>query len=87
MKTSIHAESDLDDFPDKLPADRVLIHFKMIGVGPNTLKKANYTGSEICKIVRKEPGFFLMSQGGSGLRGAMHDLVDRFCDIQEGVKK
>ena len=83
MKTSVHNESDLDEYKDKLPENTIAIHFKMIAVGPNTLEKAAYLGSKICQIVRKQPGYFLLSQDGSGLREAMHELVDRFCNAQE----
>jgi len=62
----------------------MMIHFKMIGIGPNTLAKAEYLGPNICNVVGDQPGFFLVSNDGYGLREAMHDLVDRFCDAQEG---
>ncbi len=61
-----------------------MIHFKMIGIGPNTLEQAEHLGPRICKLVREQPGFFVISQDGVGLREVMHDLVDRFCDAQEG---
>lgn len=61
-----------------------MIHFKMVGIGPNTMATAEYLGENVCKIVREQPGFFLVSQDGSDLRDAMHDLVDRFCDAQDG---
>lgn len=85
METSIHSEQNFEEYPGKIPGDLMMIHFKMLGVGPNTLAKAEYLGPNICKIVREQPGFFLVSRtGGSDLREAMHDLVDRFCDAQEG---
>ena len=84
MKTSISSEQDFEEFPDKFPEGLILIHFKMVGVGHNTMAKAEHLGPNICKIVREQPGFFLVSQDGSDLRDAMHDLVDRFCDAQEG---
>jgi len=84
MKTVVSAEQDLEEHKDKLPEGTVMIHFKLIGIGPNTLAKAGHLGSEVCNIVREQPGFFILSQDGSGLREAMHDLVDRFCDAQEG---
>lgn len=84
METSISSEQDFDDFKDKLPEGLMMIHFKMVGVGPNTMSKAERLGPRICQIVREQPGFFLVSQDGSGLREAMHDLVDRFCNAQEG---
>jgi len=87
METSISAEQDLEEFKGRLPENLIMVHFKMVGVGPNTLEKSEYLGSNVCKVVREQPGFFVMSQDGSGLREAMHDLVDRFCDLQEGKDK
>lgn len=84
MVTSIHTEDDFRSYPDKLSEGLMMIHFKMVGVGPNTLAKSEYLGSNICNVVDKQPGFFLVSNDGYGLREAMHDLVDRFCDAQEG---
>ena len=84
METSIHSEQDFEEYPDKLPEGVMMIHFKMVGVGPNTMAKAEHLGPNLCRIVREQPGFFIMSRGGSNLREAMHDLVDRFCDAQEG---
>lgn len=85
MNASISSEQDFNEYPDKLPEGLVMIHFKLIGIGPNTLAKADYLGKNICSIVHDQPGFFLVSRDGSGLREAMHDLVDRFCNAQEGV--
>jgi hypothetical protein len=84
MKTSTHSEKDLESFPGKLPAHWMVIHFKMVGIGPNALKRAEFSGAKLCQIVREQPGFFVLSQDGTGLREAMHDLVDRFCNAQEG---
>lgn len=85
METSISSEQDFENFKGKLPEDLMMIHFKMVGVGPNTMAEAEHLGPRICQIVREQPGFFLVSRtGGSDLREAMHDLVDRFCDAQEG---
>ncbi len=83
METVITSEKDLNDHVGELPADIVLVHFKLVGVGPNTLAKAEHLGSKICDIVRQQPGFFVISRNGIGLREAMHDLVDRFCNAQE----
>jgi len=84
MSTSLHGEKDLEDFDGRLPEGHPLIHFKIVGVGPNTMERADYSGFKLCEIVRQQPGFFLMSDDGSGFREALHDLVDRFCDAQEG---
>ena len=84
METIITTEQDLSDHAQPIPKDVVLVYFKLIGVGPNTLAKTEHLGRKICEVVRQQPGFFVMSRGGSGLREAMHDLVDRFCNAQEG---
>jgi hypothetical protein len=84
METVITSEQDLKEHLEPLPKDVVLIHFKLVGIGANTLAKSEYLGSNICDIVQQQPGFFVISRNGVGLREAMHDLVDRFCNIQEG---
>lgn len=83
METIITSEQDLSGHEQPLPEDLVLIHFKMVGVGPNALAQAGYLGRNVCDVVRQQPGFFVVSRNGLGLREAMHDLVDRFCDAQE----
>lgn len=83
METIITSEKDLREHLEPLPQDVVLIHFKLVGVGPNTLAQARHLGSKICDIVQGQPGFFVVSRNGAGLREAMHDLVNRFCDAQE----
>jgi len=86
MKTSVHNEADLEGYPKPLPEGMIAIHFKMVAVGPNTMAAAEHRGPRLCQIVREQPGYFLLSQDGSGLglREAMHGLVDNFCDAQEG---
>ena len=84
MKTTISSETDFKDYGGKLPGDAIMIHFKMVGIGSNTLAKADHCGANLCQIVQGVPGYFLISEDGTGLREAMHDLVDRFCNTQEG---
>lgn len=84
MKTTISSETDLKDYNGKFSEDVVMIHFKMVGIGSNTLARAEYSGANICQITQEQPGYFLISEDGTGLREAMHDLVDRFCNAQEG---
>lgn len=83
MKTIITSEQDLAAHTDTLPENLVIVGFKIVAVGPNTLSLAKYLGGNVVEIVRKQPGYFVLSNDGCGLREAMHDLVDRFCDIQE----
>ncbi len=79
---SVHNESDLEAHQEPLPEGMIAFHFKMVAVGPNTMAKAEHLGAKICQIVREQPGYFLLSPDGSGLREAMHGLVDDFCDAQ-----
>ena len=84
MKTIITTEEDILNHKDPLPTNVTLVHFKMIGVGPNTMERANYLGSAICEIVNQQSGFFILSEDDNSFREAMHDLVNRFCDAKEG---
>lgn len=84
MKITIATEQDLIDHTEPLPEGMVMIYFKMVGIGPNTLANANFVGKEVCKLAREQSGFFLFNENSEGLRTAMHDLVNRFCDAQEG---
>lgn len=83
MSTIVTSEGDLSCHGKPLPVGIRAIHFKMVGIGVNTLTKADYMGSKICEIARNQPGFFLITDDGTNLREAMHDLVDRFCNAQE----
>lgn len=83
MKPIITSEQDIRAYKEALSSDIHLVHFKLVWVGPNTMQNAGYVGSNICDIATRQPGFFVISENVAGLREAMHDLVDRFCDIQE----
>lgn len=82
MKTVVCLEQDIETFSDKLPEGVMVVYFNLIGVGSNTLNDADHEGSKLCTIVRKQPGFFILSEDKQDLRAAMHDFVDRFCDAQ-----
>jgi len=84
MKTSVCTEQNINDLQQDLPLGWTMIYFKMVGIGEKTQALAEHKGSALCGVARQQPGFFLISEDGSGLRDAMHDLVNRFCDIQEG---
>lgn len=84
METFITTEQDLSGHDKPLDPDVVLVHFKLVGVGPNTLSDCEHLGYKVIAKVKEQPGFFVVSRNGEGLRAAMHDLVDRFCDKQEG---
>ena len=84
MKTFVTTEKDLSEHGTPLDPDVVLVHFKLVGIGPNTLSDCEHLGFKIVDKVQQQPGFFVISRNGEGLREAMHDLVDRFCNAQEG---
>lgn len=84
MKTIITSEADIEQHKNPLPESLKLIHFKMVGIGPNTMQQAGFLGQNLCKIVHNIPGFFIVTEDGQDVRAAMHDLVDRFCDAREG---
>ena len=84
MKTFVTTEKDVEQREKPLPEGTRLIHFKMVGVGSNTMGQANHLGHKVCEIVRAAPGYFIVHENNQGVRAAMHDLVDRFCDALEG---
>ncbi len=84
MKTFITTEKDIEQHEQPLPVGTKLIHFKLVGIGSNTMGQANHLGHKICEIVRAVPGFFIVHETGLDVRAALHDLVDRFCNNLEG---
>jgi len=84
METIITSEKDLREYKHPFSHNVRMVHFKMVGIGPNTLAQAEYLGAKVCDIATIQPGYFVISGDGNGLRQAMHDLVDRFCNAQEG---
>lgn len=85
METFITTEKDVEQHKDPLPKGTKLIHFKLVGIGDNTMGQANYQGHKLCEIVREIPGYFIVHTNGLNVRAALHDLVDRFCNKHEGV--
>lgn len=83
METTLSTEKDFEGYNERLPEGILIIHFKMVGVGINTLERADYVGKNISQVAKQQPGFFILSDDSEGLRAAMHDFVDRFCDSQE----
>ena len=87
METIITSEQDLSGHEQPLPDDVVVAHFKLVGVGPNTLAKAGHLGSKICELATAQPGFFVIGSSIQAIREAMHCLVDDCCDAQEGINE
>jgi len=83
METIISSEQDLRSYDQPFPEGTLIVHFKIVGVGPNTLEQAEYLGPNICEAVDGQPGFFVIGNTEEGIRAAMHDLIDRFCDSRE----
>lgn len=84
MKTFVTAEKDVEQHEKPFPEGTKLIHFKLVGVGDNTMGQANHLGHKVCEIVRAVPGFFIVHENSTDVRAALHDLVDRFCNQYEG---
>ena len=61
METIITSEKDIEQFKDTLPENLRLIHFKMVGIGSNTMQQAGHLGHKVCEIARNVPGFFICS--------------------------
>jgi len=85
MKTFVTAEKDVEQHEEPFPEGTKLIHFKLVGVGDNTMGQANHLGHKVCEIVRAVPGFFIVHKNGTDIRAALHNLVDNFCNEYEGV--
>jgi hypothetical protein len=83
MKTFITTEKDIRSCKDRLPTDAQLIFFKMISIGPNTMRQSDYQGDEIYKVANAQPGFFIFGNDINEMREAMHDLVDRFFEAKK----
>lgn len=86
MKTFVTTEKDIEQHEKPLPEGTKLIHFKLVGIGSNTMGQANHLGYKVCEIARGVPGYFIVHENGLDVRAVLHDLVDRFCNVYEGIK-
>lgn len=78
----VSSEKDFNDHPHPIPGQ--IVHFKMVSVGPGTLEQTGRLGNKICDLVKSQSGFFIVGDNADEIRKAMHDLVDRFCNLREG---
>lgn len=85
MEKRLVTTQELASLEQPLPDNALVVAFKLVNFGPNTLAEAGRNGAKICEIADKQPGFFIISESSEGLRQAMHDLVDRFCNSREGT--
>lgn len=84
MEIRLVTTEELTRLEHPLPDNVVLVAFKMVTFGPNTLAEAERRGSKICEIAAQQPGFFIIADRNDAVRQTMHDLVDRFCNASEG---
>jgi len=84
METILVTTEELAKFEGLLPDNALVMAFKMVAFGPNTLAEVERCGSKICEIAAQQPMFFIIGELPEGLRQTMHDLVDRFCNTSEG---
>ena len=86
MEIRLVTSEELAKLEHPLPDNILLVAFKMVTFGPNTLAEAERRGSKLCEIAAQQPSFFIISESPEGLRQSMHDLVDRFCNASEGKR-
>jgi len=84
MKNFIVTSQDFINGPSEVPDGLYLVSFQLVGIGINTQAECDHSPQKIHEVVRKQPCFYIVSEDLSELRTTMHDLVDRFCDLQEG---
>lgn len=84
MEVRLVSEEELKTFTEKLPA-LPTVHFKIVGVGEQTLAKHDHNPSAVCQEVEEQPGFYLIAETEETLRDAMHDLVERFFEQRKSL--
>ena len=82
MDTTLIGENDFKSNPEAVPPTP-LFFFKMVAIGPDTVKQVAGNPADICDRVRDVQGWFLLTDD---LRSEMHSLVDRFVDAVEANK-
>lgn len=83
MEYILVTTQDMASLQSPLPDNTLVVAFKIVNFGPNTLTEVGRSGIKICEITDQQPGFFIISESSEGLRQGMHDLVDRFCNARE----
>lgn len=84
MENRLVTEQEFRFYELPIPEDIGVVAFKLVNLGPNTLKEAEFMGTKICEIAAKQPSFFIITDSSEELRKTMHDFVDRFCNAREG---
>jgi hypothetical protein len=84
METVISTEQQLLELNEGFPPGYPISYFKFVGVGPNTQAELEHSPVKICEMVKNQEGYFII---GPDVRKQMHELVDRFCDIQEKINE
>lgn len=66
-----------------LPDDVSVIYFKIVNIGPKSLKNANCNTKNIHDLVKNEQGFYIISTDGLGIKDKMYNLLDNFLKARE----
>lgn len=85
MENRLVTTQELMQLEQPLPDNVLVVAFKMVSFGPNTMAEAGRLGPKICEIADQQSSFFIISESPEGLRQSMHDLVDRFCKSREST--
>ena len=82
MESVIIADKDFGEDHAIVPQDVDCVFFRLVGVGENTLNAKERKLAGVKDLVDKQPSFVIISLR-EGMREALHQLVDNFCDSRE----
>lgn len=83
MDTKRLTQVEFRQLDARLVPELKLMHFKMVGVGPNTINQAAGKPKRIHQLVADVGGHYLVADDLDSLRAAMHEFVDQTVDAME----
>ena len=75
------SEPALRQLPTTLEEDTLLVHFKLVGIGPQAYQAIKGKEKVARKMMGQQPNFYV-SSSKEDMREALHAYVDRFCNAQ-----
>lgn len=79
MNKILTSEDNISNLDKTIPVGTDIIYFKIVKIGPNTLKECNYLGSNIYNVAQKQKGFFILTDPGHNIKEEMYTIIDKFC--------
>jgi hypothetical protein len=76
-------QDQFEDLKNNVPADKSLVLFKLVNIGPNTIASCKNEAGRIVAIADRQPGHYIVADNVDDLRKSLHELADKFCDIVE----